>query len=248
MDPSHGSRCQGQAAPTSGTVVPVGGWISTGDPAQAVIATVSSELGTVVVEAGGEVLFGRGSEVDVRIGAVPVYDDVVPRAAGRIFAIEGRVVVENLDDQLAFDIRVPARPIISLPPGDWHSPRDPVFDIVVTGAVRSYELAVAVNTSGVSPRRVPFDACAAELDPPTGAVPKLTERHRRILDAYVEPLRAGGLVASHQQVADRIGVSRSLVRVECERIWSALFLAGVPMRDLGDARDEIVDAWSRHRI
>jgi hypothetical protein len=38
------------------------------------------------------------------------------------------------------------------------------------------------------------------------------------------------------------------VRVECERIWSSLFLAGVPMRDLGNARDEIVDAWSRHRI
>ena len=29
---------------------------------------------------------------------------------------------------------------------------------------------------------------------------------------------------------------------------SLLFLAGVPMRDLGDARDEIVDAWSRHRF
>lgn len=230
------------------TVEVVTGWISTGDPAQSVVATVSSELGTVVVEAGAQLTFGRGSDVDVRIGAVPIYDGVVPRAAGRIFAVAGRVVVDNLDDQLAIDLRVPHRPIISLSPGDWHSPRDTNFDIVVTGSVTSYELAVAVNASGVTPRRVPFDASAEELDPPTGAVPSLTQRHRQILDAYVEPLRAGGLVASHQQVADRLGISRSLVRVECERIWSALFLAGVPMRDLGDARDEIVDAWSRHRI
>ena len=224
------------------------GWLSTDEPGHAVLATVSSEHGTVVVEDNASITFGRGAEADVRIGAAPVYDAVVPRAAGRIFAIAGRVVVENLDDTLALDLRVPARPIIPIPPGDWHSPRESTFDIVVTGAVTSYELAVTVNAAGIKPRRVPFDASADDLDPPTGAVPTLTERHRRILDAYIEPLRAGGLVASHQQVADRLGISRSLVRVECERIWSALFLAGVPMRDLGDARDDIVDAWTRHRI
>ena len=228
--------------------MPMAGWISTDGSGHQVVATVSSEHGTVVLEDGGSVVFGRGAEVDVRIGAVPVYDSVVPRAAGRVFAVGSRVVVENLDDQLALDLRVPLRSIIPLPPGDWHSPRDAAFDVVVTGEVTSYELAVAVKASGIQPRRVPFDASAGDLDPPTGAVPVLTERHRRILDAYVEPLTAGGLVASHQQVADRLGISRSLVRVECERIWSALFLAGVPMRDLGDARDEIVDAWSRHRI
>ena len=243
-----GNGCQYRTAGFAATVPTVAGWISTGDPAQSVVATVSSEHGTVVVEANDGVTFGRGAEADVRIGAVPIYDGVVPRAAGRIFAVAGRVVVENLDDQLAFDLRLPARPIISLSPGDWHSPRETNFDIVVTGTVTFYELAVAVNASGITPRRFPFDASADELDPPTGAIPTLTERHRRIMDAYIEPLRAGGLVASHQQVADRLGISRSLVRVECERIWSALFLAGVPMRDLGDARDEIVDAWSRHRI
>lgn len=248
MRESVGRQCQYQAEVSTSTFPAVVGWISTGDPAQSVVATVSSEHGTVVVEANGSVTFGRGAEVDMRIGAAPIYDAVVPRAAGRIFAVAGRVVVENLDDQLAFDLRLPSRPILSLSPGDWHSPRETNFDIVVTGTVTFYELAVAVNASGVRPRRVPFDASATELDPPTGAIPSLTERHRRILDSYIEPLRAGGLVASHQQVADRLGISRSLVRVECERIWSALFLAGVPMRDLGDARDEIVDAWARHRI
>lgn len=211
-------------------------------------ATLSSEFGTVAIPADGQVTFGRGTDADVRIGAAPIYDDVVPRSAGRVFSIDDRIVVENLDDTLAFDLRVDGRPLIAVPPGDLHSPRDQTFDIVVAGGVTSYELAIRVNTDGVVPRRLARDASEAELDPPTGAVPSLTDRQRAILDAYVRPLRHGGLVASHQQVADELIVSRSLVRVECERIWSALFLAGVPMRDLGDARDEIVDAWSRHRI
>lgn len=212
------------------------------------VATLSSEFGTVAIPVDGEVVFGRGADADVRIGAAPIYDDVVPRRAGRVFAIGDRVVVENLDDTLAFDLRIDGRPRIPVPPGDLHSPRDRTFDIVVTGGITGYELAIRVNVEGVHPRRVPADASEAELDPPTGAVPTLTDRQRAILDAYVRPLRDGGLVASHQQVADQLRFSRSLVRVECERIWSALFLAGVPMRDLGDARDEIVDAWSRHRI
>lgn len=218
---------------------------STGVP---LAATLSSEFGTVAIPADGQVTFGRGTDADVRIGAAPVYDDVVPRSAGRVFSIGDRIVVENLDDTLAFDLRVEGRPLIAVPPGDLHSPREETFDIVVAGGVTSYELAIRVNVQGIQPRRMPRHASEADLDPPTGAVPNLTDRQRAILDAYVSPLRDGGLVASHQQVADQVRVSRSLVRVECERIWSSLFLAGVPMRDLGDARDEIVDAWSRHRI
>ena len=195
----------------------------------------------------GEALFGRGGDVDIRIGAVPVHDELVPRLAGRVFAIGERVYVENLHSSLALDIRPTARTLTSLAPGDIHSPRDRTFDIIVTGSVTSYELAVRVNVDNVTPRRIRDDGTGVD-DPPTGAMPQLTERQRSILDAYVAPLSSGGLIASHQQVADAIGVSRSLVRVECERIWSSLFLAGVPMRDLRDARDEIVDAWSRHRF
>lgn len=211
-------------------------------------ATLSSEFGTVAIPFDGSVSFGRGADADVRVGAAPVYDDIVPRMAGRVFGVDGRIIVENLDDKLSFDLRVESRPLIAVPPGDWHSPRDRTFDIIVAGGVTSYELAIRVNSDGVHPTTVPLDADESALDPPTGAVPSLTDRQRAILHAYVQPLRRGGMVASHQQVADELNVSRSLVRVECERIWSALFLAGVPMRDLGDARDEIVDAWSRHRI
>ena len=45
-----------------------------------------------------------------------------------------------------------------------------------------------------------------------------------------------------------LGISRSLVRLECNRIWSKMLLAGIPMRELTDTRDQIVDAWTRHRL
>jgi hypothetical protein len=58
----------------------------------------------------------------------------------------------------------------------------------------------------------------------------------------------GRPAATHQQVAAIVGCSRALVRLECTNIMSALLAAGVPMRDLRDARDAIADAWARHRM
>lgn len=215
-------------------------------PVTSVRATVSTEHGTQLVTDDAEVTFGRDPGVSLRIGAAPIYDDVVPRLAGAVRVLDGRVVVENLHDTLAFDIRVDQRPLLTVPPGDLHGPKDRTFDILIAGAVTTYELAVTVNLLGSRTTRLTPGAPDAE--PPTGATPQLTTRQRQILDAYIAPLADGGMVATHQQVADKLSISRSTVRVECERIWSALFLAGVPMRDLGDARDEIVDAWGRHRF
>jgi hypothetical protein len=210
--------------------------------------TVANDQRVVVVPEGGEAIFGRDPDVNLRIGHAPFYDDVVPRRAGRIFHHEDRLVVANTDDALALDIRVKDRPLITVPPGDWHAPRDRAFDVVVTGTF-AYDLAVTVNidrnpTRLLAPEHDPSD----QPEPPTGARPRLTDRQRKILDAYVAPLSGGGSAASHQAVAETLGVSRSLVRLECNRIWSELLVAGVPMRDFGDARDAIVDAWSRHRI
>jgi hypothetical protein len=131
-------------------------------------------------------------------------------------------------------------------PGDWHAPGDSSYDVLVTGTF-TYELAVTVNTASNPTRRVD-PAATATPDPPTGARPRLTERQRAILDAYVAPLAGGGTAASHRQVAEALGISRSLVRLECHKIWSELLVAGVPMRTLGDARDEVADAWARHRF
>ena len=83
---------------------------------------------------------------------------------------------------------------------------------------------------------------------PTGARLDLNSRQRQVLDSYVAPVIDGGSPASHQQVADVLGISRSLVRLECNRIWSKMLLAGIPMRELTDTRDQIVDAWTRHRL
>jgi hypothetical protein len=208
--------------------------------------TIATDQQLVVVPRGGEATFGRDSSVDLRVGHAPVHDDVVPRRSGKLFTHDGRLVVANLDDSLAFDIRVADRPAISIPPGDWHSPRDHTYDIVINGAL-TYTLTVTVNTEHNRTQRLDGEEIATQ-EPPTGARPRLTERQRQILDAYVAPQTAGRRAASHQEVAQALGISRSLVRLECHRIWSELFLAGVPMRDLGDARDEIADAWARHRI
>ena len=208
--------------------------------------TISSDEQVVVIDAARRVTFGRDPNVTLRIGHAPVYDDVVPKLAGEVFVHDGRAFVANVHRSLAFDLRVDGRPLIPVPPGDCHAPREPSFDIVVAGTF-TYELAVTVNTER-NPTRVMAPGTTVAPGPPTGARPRLTPRQRQILDAYVAPLTGGGAAASHQQVAEAVGVSRSLVRLECHRIWSELLVAGVPMRTLGDARDEIADAWARHRF
>ena len=213
---------------------------------QAAAGTIASEREVRVIAADRPVTFGREPTAHLRIGHAPVYDDVVPKLAGRAFAMDGRVVVENLHDTLAFDVRVDGRALLTVPPGHWHAPPERTFDVLVTGTF-TYELAVTVNSAG-NPTRVVAVGEPDSPEPPTGARPRLTDRQRRILDSYVAPLAAGGHAASHQQVAESLGISRSLVRLECNRIWSELLVAGVPMRDYGDPRDLVADAWARHRF
>ena len=238
----------GDLAPAATIAAPDGDAAGPTVPAMdaAAAGTISTDERVVVLDAGREVTFGRAPTTLLRIGHAPVYDDVVPKLAGKVFVHDGRVVVANLHDTLALDIRVEGRPLISVAPGDWHSPREGTYDVLVTGTY-TYELAVTVNTAS-NPTRVIDPAALDDPGPPTGARPRLTERQRRILDAYVAPLAEGAPAASHQQVAETVGISRSLVRLECHKIWSELLVAGVPMRSLGDARDEVADAWARHRF
>jgi hypothetical protein len=217
-----------------------------GDVDDRAAGTIVTDEQVVVLDADSEVTFGRDPQARIRIGHAPLYDDVVPKLAGKVFVHRGRVVVSNLHDKLALDIRVPDRPLLSVAPGDWHSPSDRSYDVLVRGTL-TYELTVTVNSAN-NPTRTVLPDVIDSPEPPTGARPRLTPRQRHILDAYVAPLTAGGTPASHQQVAETVGVSRALVRLECHRIWSELLVAGVPMRTLGDARDEIADAWARHRF
>lgn len=208
--------------------------------------TITAGTRTVVLAPGHPVSFGRSPSARLRIGHGPVCDEVVPDLAGEVFVHDGRVVVANLHDTLALDIRIPRRPLLSVPPGDWHAPVDRAYAVLVTGTF-TYELAVTVGTGGGARRG--DRGCTGDGGQRRVARPRLTDRQRRILDAYVAPLAEGGTAAaSHQQVADAVGISRSLVRLECHRIWREMLVAGVPMRTLGDLRDEVADAWARHRL
>ena len=190
--------------------------------------------------------FGRSESNDVRLGHSPVVDDLVPRVAGRVWAHCGRILVANEHERLSFDIRIEGRPPMSVAPGHWVSPADAEFEIVISGALQ-YVVSVATRPIGVRVLLVPASAeLGGELVTSTDL--ELTERQRRILAAYVAPMIEGGAAATHGEVARVVSLSRSMVRVECNKIWSKMLLAGIPLRDLPDVRDQIVDAWNRHRL
>lgn len=188
----------------------------------AALAAVSTESATRIVTLERPVTFGRGPGVDLRIGAVPLHDPDVPSLAGRVLVHRGRVTVENLDPLLTIHVAVDGVPR-PMTPFARRAPDAASFDIVVPGA-HAHALAVTVT-------------------PRAGSAPILTDRQRAILDSYTA---TGTIVASDAQVAGAVGVSRSELRLECRRIWGALFLAGLPMRELGETTDVIVDAWRRH--
>jgi hypothetical protein len=210
------------------------------------VGSVACDDSHVIIARSQRVSFGRSPENPVRIGHQPAYDELVPRQAGEIFFANGRLVVANTSERFAFDARVEDRPPISIPPGSWFSPTDPSYEVHVRGAVL-YTITVNRNQNSVNTIMVELDE-PIRTGPPTGATLELTARQRAVLNAYVEPLSKGAGPATHQQVADRLHISRSLVRVECNKIWSALLFAGVPMRNFEDTRDQIVDAWNRHRF
>jgi hypothetical protein len=193
-----------------------------------------------------DIHFGRAPSNDIRIGHAPIIDEIVPRSTGVISAHRGRLVVANVDDRLAFDIVLDGSAPIAVRPGMMVSPAESEFDIAVVGTF-PYTIAVAHNIAGSRVHVVPTDEVVDD-GLPTGARLDLNARQRQVLDAYVAPVLNGGSPASHQQVADVLGISRSLVRLECNRIWSKMLLAGIPMRELTDTRDQIVDAWTRHRL
>ncbi len=217
-------------------------------PERAVAVIVTADA-HVVLREHGEVTFGRGERVALGIGHDPVDDELVPPLAGAFFARDDRVVVANLGPRLALDIAVLGRPLVSLPPGEWHAPVDSTFTVVVQGAVR-YDLGVTWTEDGA--RRPALEGGeateGAEDHGSRPGAPQLTARQRAVLDAYVAPMAEGLPPATHQQVADSLSVCRQTIRLECNNIWAAFFVAGVPMRDRRDTRDAITDAWARHRL
>ena len=195
---------------------------------------------------GDPVTFGRDPTASITIGRSPVVDENIPRIAGRILVAGRRLAVENLDDVLALDIIDATGPPIPLRPGMLVSPPNPRFEVVIQGTFE-HQIAVNTNTKGTVVRTVPVDHELID-DLPTGLRVELTERQRQLIDAYVEPVLGGGSPATHQAVAEQLNISRSLVRHEANAIWSAMILAGIPLRELNSNIEQIVDAWTRHRL
>jgi hypothetical protein len=210
------------------------------------VGAIAHEDQHLLIPADGRVTFGRAPETDIRLGHLPLFDELVPRQAGAVFAAQDRIVVANTNDRLALDVQVDNRAPFSLAPGSWFAPAEDEYEIHIHGTL-GYTITVRRNSRSVGPARYGV-AEPIRSGPPTGAAIELTPRQRAILEAYVEPVIAGGGAATHQQVAQKLHISRSLVRIECNKIWAALLLAGIPMRAFEDTRDQIVDAWTRHRF
>jgi hypothetical protein len=206
-------------------------------------AQESSIIGVVaygdqVVEVGSDdvITFGRAPDATLQIGHDPIVDTLVARHAGSIGTAFGRLAVLNTNDQLAIDVCVPSRPPVAVSPGATFSPAESEYEIRVAGSL-IYRIGVRATVDPTRPK-----ASRPHLHV------SLTPRQRQMLDVYVEPTLNGNDPATHQDVADRLNMSRSLVRFECGRIRAAMLRAGIPLRNFGDSRDLIVDAWIRHRM
>lgn len=194
--------------------------------------------GDQVVELSNDdvITFGRAPDAALQIGHDPIVDTLVARHAGSIGTAFGRLAVLNTNDHLAIDVCVSGRPPVAVSPGAIFAPDASRYEIRVAGS-RLHRIDIRVAADPTEPK-------ALRPRPEVG----LTPRQRQMLDAYVEPTFDGNDPATHQDVADRLKISRSLVRFECARILTAMLGAGIPLRNFADTRDLIVDAWIRHRF
>jgi hypothetical protein len=214
----------------------------------AALVTFAAPHGTVKYTMGSETAelgFGRHGDCPIRIGHAPTLDDCVPRRAGRLMLVGARVAVENLDDVYAFDLAVRNGPRTTVRPGEMFSPAGRAFEVVLAG---KWTYAIRVATAPV-PVRPAVVAVNGEPGPLTIAPPMLDSDERAVLDAYLAPLRSGHpLHATHVEVADTLGRSKTWVRNKAADIYEKFFLAPVPMRDWPDQVDAIVDAAWRHGL
>lgn len=217
-----------------------------------VLATIAWDSGVAFLTTDRPRLrFGRSSQCDVRIGHQPVADRSVPRVAGAVAVLDGRVAVDNLSERVAFDLKTADGPLEAVRPGALLAPAADRFEILVGGTDGTHVIAVHRQAEVQRLVEPAPDAAGSTTtgEPPTMAEPALTARQWQILEAYTAPRRAGATTpATHAQVAAEVHWGYSLVRLECHAIWAAFRLAGVPMRRFPDTRDAVVDAAVRHRL
>lgn len=208
--------------------------------------SIVSEHGVVTHEGEFAALtFGRSPEADAQVGHAPKLDLAVPRLAGEVALYRGSALVTNHGERLALAVQCPGRPPIDVRPGDRFGPASHALDVLIEGELRHTLRVLVTREDAVTSQRsrqLPGSTTLAVL-------PTLSDRQVSLLELYVAPLRQGSrTIRTHQQVAEVVSVSRSLVRLEMNAVWLAFDQAGVPMREFDDKIQEVVDAWLRHNL
>jgi hypothetical protein len=72
---------------------------------------------------------------------------------------------------------------------------------------------------------------------------------RRVVAAYMEPLRHGRLEpATHREVAAALSYHPNSAREALYEVWARMFAAGIPMPDVAEKRVAVVEAVRLHRL
>lgn len=239
-----GNAATSRAAPVTNTVATVGG----GDIAGARVAvTYPAPHGaeSLLLSDGEIAAFGRGGACAIRFGHAPIADLGVPRLAGRLVVAARRVFVESEDSpgRTSLEITSAGRAPVLLAIGEGYAPSETEFRVTVHGERQTWTIAVAV-------RRDEADVAGNELDAPTRTFDlHLTNGQRRVLDAYMEPMRRGRLEpATHRDVAAALDCHPNSAREALYEVWSKLFAAGIPMPDIAEKRVAVVEAVRLHRL
>ncbi len=199
-----------------------------------------------VVLADGDVAeFGRAGTCPIRFAHAPIADTGVPRSAGRLIVAGGRVFIEatNQPGRSALEVSAAGRPPVLVATGDGFAPSESEFRVTVHGQLRSWPLDV-VLAPDLEERTHPTTD-----DPTVTHQLTLTEAQRRVVEAYLDPLRRGRLEpATHREVAASLDCHQNSAREVLYSVWSSLFAAGVPMPDVADKRVAVCQAIRLHKL
>jgi DNA-binding CsgD family transcriptional regulator len=182
----------------------------------------------------GELTFGRGLDVDVRVAADPP-DLFVSRRAGLIRCLSDSVLVINLSSRGLLQLTADGGVTRHIGPGEAIT-SEPyrLFEVIVVGEYgRAYVLGVdaqqlptpGTGTADLTP--VQLDGDATVLTAPYN----LTPTQRRVLAALCAPMldrgRSGG-AATAREIGDALDLRPNYVRNVLKEIREQLTAGGVP--------------------
>jgi hypothetical protein len=193
---------------------------------------------------GDVIAFGRGSECRIRFGHAPVMDSSIPRVAGTLTGISGRVIVDSSSHvgHRALEFHVGQRKT-QIPLGQGVSLVEN-FDLLVRGEHKNWLIQVKMIES-IAP-----GPSNSNDEPVTAHVNlELTDVQWKVLRAYYEPLLHGfGEPASHREVAVALGFHLNTVRNRLYEIRDLMYHNGLQMPETKDARLAVVETARIHGI